>query len=59
MSRSLAFAIIESFDHMDPTNSREVRPSHRMRHRKTSWFAVAGWGLVALTVMFVLAAFSH
>ncbi|GAB2620171.1 hypothetical protein [Novilysobacter erysipheiresistens] len=50
--------LIESMDYFDATNSREAMPSHRMRHRKTNWFAFAGWGLVAFVAMVVLAAFS-
>ena len=59
MSRVLAAAVVESFDRMDPTNSRELRPSQRMRHKPVAWLSIAGWALVALVAFVTLAAFAR
>lgn len=59
MSRALAGAVIDSMDSMDPTNSREMIPSRRMRHRAIPWLSLAGWTGVAFVALFVLAAFAR
>jgi len=46
---------MESIDHMDPTNSRELKPSQRLRHRGFNWHGLIGWTLLAGLVLFVLA----
>lgn len=55
MSRLVALAVMESIDHMDPTNSRELKPSQRLRHRGFNWSVLIAWVFLAAMVLFVLA----
>lgn len=59
MSRQIAAAVVESFDRMDPTNSREQRPSIRMRRKPVKWLSIAGWFGVAFVAFVGLAALAR